>query len=84
MKILIDCPNCEQITFFVRTSEKMSRITRKTVAHCRNCNAELTVISEVVKCRLPTYQDTPEALTANKPYCKVDPNQTELPLDNQS
>lgn len=84
MKIQIECPNCKQITFFVRTSEKMSRITRKTVGHCRNCNAEVTVISEIVKCRLPSYQDTPEALTANKPYCEVDPNQAEMQFEPQS
>lgn len=84
MKILIECPNCGQVTFFVRSSNGISRVTRKTLAHCRNCNAELTVMSEIVKCRLPTYQDTPKALTANKPYREVDPNQSELPLDNES
>lgn len=82
MKVLIECPNCGQVQFFVRTSEKMSRLTRKTTGMCRNCNAEVTAVTEITKVRLPNYVDTPQALQANKPYNQIDPNQGNLPLDN--
>lgn len=82
MKVLIECPNCGQVQFYVRTSEKMTRLTRKTVGDCRNCKAEITAHTEIVKVRLPHYVDTPEALRANKPYNKIDPNQADLPLND--
>lgn len=81
MKVLIECPNCGQVQFFVRTSEKFSRLTRRTVGVCRNCNAKVTVQSEITKVELPNYVDTPQALRANKPYNQIDPNQGDLPLE---
>ncbi|HGO5854835.1 TPA: ogr/Delta-like zinc finger family protein [Mannheimia haemolytica] len=81
-KVLIECPNCGQHQFYVRSSEKMTRLTRSSSCICRNCNAKLRVQTEVVKVELPNYVDTPEALRANKPYNQIDPNQADLPLND--
>lgn len=80
MKIHFKCPNCDQTTFYVRTSERLTRLTTKSIIHCRSCHAEMTVVGEIIKVRLPHYQERPEVLKATKPFNQIDPNQLSLSI----
>ncbi|BFU60739.1 MULTISPECIES: hypothetical protein [Rodentibacter] len=75
------CTNCGGNSIRVRTSEKIGMLLVNVLGICNNCGAELSISSQIIRVRTPTYNERPEALKVNKPLKQIDERQLEIATD---
>ncbi|MFY1027616.1 hypothetical protein ACE4RU_07765 [Actinobacillus seminis] len=78
----IRCTKCGASKLSVRTSERMTMHSTKSILFCQNCHCcKMEVISAVTGVSIATYEDSEEAMRVNRPLDQTDERQVEIPTD---
>ncbi|WP_424404770.1 hypothetical protein [Pasteurella sp. PK-2025] len=81
----IRCPKCGSSNLKVRTSERMTMHSSKTLLFCHNCNAcKIEVMSEITQVAIANYEINEDAMRVNKPLDQTDERQIEIDTETET
>lgn len=75
----IRCPKCGSQNLKVRTSERMTMHSTKTLLFCHSCNAcKVEVMAQITQVAIANYENNEAAMRINKPLDQTDERQIEI------
>lgn len=82
MKVHIKCPKCGSENIFVRTSERLSKLSTRSFGYCSGCReCRFKVMSEIVEVETANFESNQKAMLGNKPLDETDERQIEIQTD---
>ncbi|MBF0752130.1 MULTISPECIES: hypothetical protein [unclassified Pasteurella] len=82
MKVNVTCPKCGSTNIFVRTSEKLSKLSTRTLGYCHGCHeCRFKVMSEIVEVETADFNPNQKAMMGSKPLDQTDERQIEIATD---
>lgn len=82
MKVHVTCPKCGSENIYVRTSDKLSKLSTRTLGYCNGCRAcRFKVMSEIVEVETANFESNQKAMMGSKPLDQTDERQIEIATD---
>lgn len=80
VKVHVKCPKCGSENVFVRTSERLSKLSTRSFGYCSGCReCRFKVISEIVEVETASFETNQQAMLGSKPLDETDTRQVEIP-----